>query len=264
MKTTTNPPPFPPSPLSQIKTNRDLLLFQLPDNNILTIACDSSGGIGPKPNDKLQVSGYILGKFTARAALMELLSAGATPACIVDALSVEANPTGEDILRGIRYEAKQAGLDPDLAVTGSTEKNIPVEQTGIGVTAVGICPKASLKIGVSKPGDVVVAVGIPSVADEVLSAEKEGKTAQIPDVLQLTNAPFIHEIIPVGSTGTNHELKALTTASNLQFKLQPQTTIDLNKSAGPATTLLTTLPKVNFETLKNLTTKPLTPIAQLL
>lgn len=254
---TTHPPLFP------IKTNRDLLLFKYPNGQLLVVACDSSGGIGPKPLDKLKVSGYILGKFTARAALMEVLAAGATPVCIVDALGVEAKPTGAEILEGIRAEAKAAGLDPQLAVTGSTEKNMVVEQTGIGLTVIGNCQKSQLRIGTSQPNDVVVAVGLPSVGNEVLAAEKEGKIAETTDLLKLLNLPFVHEIIPVGSTGVLHEIGTLAEGSKLSYNLTKQITVDVRKSAGPSTVLLVSLQKTDMAKLERHITKPLNQVAEL-
>jgi hypothetical protein len=249
--------------ITPTKTNRDLLLFQLPKRQILVIACDSSGGIGPKPLDKLKVSGFILGKFTARAALMEVLSVGAAPLCVVDALGVEPYPLGAEILRGIREESEAAGLDPELAVTGSTEKNIVVEQTGIGVTVMGICAVDQLKIGISQPDDIVAAVGIPSVADQVLPAEKEGKVAETSDLLKLRSQSYIHEVIPVGSTGVLHEVQTLAEGAKLNWKLIPQTIVDMAKSAGPATVLLVTLQRENLGKLQESIAKPVNLVAVL-
>lgn len=254
---TNNPPLLP------IKTNRDLLLFQLPTDQLLVVACDSSGGIGPKPLDKLKVSGHILGKFTARAALMDVLAAGATPICVVDALGVEAKPTGAEILGGIREEAQLAGLDPQLAVTGSTEKNMVVEQTGIGVTVIGTCKRADLRIGGSQPGDIVAAIGLPSVGAEVLVAEKEGKIAETTDLLKLRKLAFIHETIPVGSTGVLHELETIAEGAKLNYKIVNQTVVDIRKSAGPSTVLLASLNETHLPSLQQATTKPITLIARL-
>ena len=146
-----------------MKTNRDTLIFKLPNDGALVVGCDSAGGIGPKRLDKIKVNAFTLGKFTARAALMDVLAVGAHPTCIVDTLAVEPEPTGNEILRGIRAEAAKAGLDPKRAVTGSTEKNIKVDQTGIGVTVIGTCQYKHLKIGSSKPNDIVAALGVPCV-----------------------------------------------------------------------------------------------------
>lgn len=248
--------------LKAIASNRDVLLFEFPTGQVLVVGCDSSGGIGPKPLDKLKVDGYVLGKFTARAALMEVLAVGATPVCIVDALAVEGTPLGAEILAGIRSEAVQAGLDPDLAVTGSTEKNIIVEQTGIGVTVIGTCSSRSqLKIGISQDGDLVAAVGVPCVAGEVLTAE--GKIAETADIVTLRDLGFIHEVIPVGSTGVAHEIQTLSRCSKLAYNLTPQAVVDVKKSAGPATVILATLRIEDLAQLKAATPKPVTVVAAL-
>jgi hypothetical protein len=252
-----------PAPLSSLKTNRDILLFEFTSGEVLVVGCDSAGGIGPKSLDKIKVSGYILGKFTARAALMEVLAVGANPVCVVDALGVEPEPTGSEILKGIRAEAAKAGLNPKLAVTGSTEKNIAVEQTGIGVTVIGTCKKQDLKIGTSQTGDAVMAVGLPSVSDEVLPAEKAGNIAESEDILKLRKLGFIHEIIPVGSTGIAHEIQTLAEGAELKFELADQHAVDVKKSAGPSTAILVTLSAGELKKLKTEINKPVTVVAYL-
>lgn len=254
---------IPISTFSQIITNRDVLLFQFPRGDVLVVGCDSAGGIGPKPLDKIKVDGFILGKFTARAALMEVLAVNAKPICIVDALGVEAEPTGADILRGIRAEAEKAGLDPKLAVTGSTEKNIVVEQTGIGVTVIGTCMKKQLRIGTSQPGDVVVAVGIPSVGNQVLPAEAAGDIVDSKDILRLRDLSYVHEVIPVGSTGIAHELDTLAKGSKLNYTIVKQQEVDIHISAGPATVALASLPQNDVANLKRVMDKPVSLIGHL-
>jgi hypothetical protein len=229
----------------------------------MVIGCDSAGAIGPKSRDKVRVDGYTLGKITARVALMEVLSTGAKPICVIDTLSVEPEPTGNEILEGVRDEAKKVGLDPKLAVMGSTEKNFAVEQTGIGVTAIGIIEKSLLKIGVSKPEDIVVAVGFPCVGDEVLHAEKLGKTADTSDVLKLLSMEFVHEIIPVGSEGITREVRILAEGSKLNFKFNHNIRIDVKKSAGPATVLLTSLPESRLVEVNHVISKPINIVGQL-
>ena len=250
--------------LFPLRTIRDVLIFQLDRGKALVIGCDSAGAIGPKPLDIVKVDAHTLGKITARVALMEVLSTGAKPVCVVDALSVEPEPTGKEILAGVRDEAKKAGLDPELAVMGSSEKNFAVKQTGIGVTVIGIIDTALLKIGVSKPEDIVVAVGVPCVGDEVLHAEKLGKTANVSDVLTLRELNFVHEIIPVGSEGVTREIRILAESSKLNFKFEKQTRVDVKKSAGPATVLLASLPEANLVEVKRAINKPITVVGRLL
>lgn len=245
-----------PTP-SLIKTIRDIIIFELNEDQIMVIGCDSTGGIGPKPLDKIRVDGYTLGKYTARVALMEVLSVGAKPVCLIDTLSVELEPTGTEIMNGIRDEVKVAGLDPTLAITGSSEKNIPVEQTGMGVTVVGMARKELLRMGLSKPKDMVAVIGIPCVGNEVVTAEKEKKIAEISDLLNLLNAEYIHDIISVGSRGICYEAWTLGKESDLKFLVADQQEIDLKKSAGPATVILVSLPYHKLVELRKIIRKPI-------
>ena len=246
-----------------MQTDRDVLIFEFSNGEAMVVGCDSAGGIGPKSLDKVRVDGYTLVKFTARVALMEVLSTGAKPICVVDTLSVEPEPTGIEILEGIKEEAKKVGLDPELAVMGSSEKNFTVEQTGIGVTVIGMTGKVSLRIGVSEPEDIVVAVGIPCVGAEVIYAEKMGKTADASDVLKLRDMEFVHEIIPVGSEGIVHEIRMLAEGSNLKLKFTKKPMIDVKKSAGPATVVLASLPEFRLAELKRAISKPINVVGQL-
>ena len=126
-------------PTKPIKTARDISVFEINSNSVLVVGCDSAGGIGPKPLDKVKVSGYTLGKFTTRVALMEVLSVGAKPFCLTNALGVEPDPTGLEIVKGIKSEVSTLALP--LEIIGSMEKTVKVQQTGIGVTVVGLAPK---------------------------------------------------------------------------------------------------------------------------
>ncbi len=251
---------FLPKPVESI---RDILIFEFPSKKKLVVGCDSAGGIGPKPLDKIKVDGYTLGKFTARVTLMEVLATGAKPFCIIDTLSVELEPTGLEILEGIKEEAMKAGLDPKSAITGGSEKNFKVEQTGIGVTVIGLA-KENLRIGNSQPNNIIVAIGMPCVGNEVVSAEERHEIADIADLRNLLNCEFINEIIPVGSEGIGYEIQVLSKSSNLKYKIVNQSKLDLKKSAGPATVILASLNRAKIDELKTIITKPVKIVAQFL
>ena len=251
---------FQPHPLPSY---RDILLFEFDNSQVMVIACEAAGGIGPKPLDKVKVDGYILGRFSARVALMEILSVGATPFCLVDTLSVEMNPTGKEIIKGVISSAVEVGLDPELGVTGGTENNFQVEQTGIGVTLIGFVRKDLLRIGTSQLSDVIVAVGLPCVGIEVLEGDKEGRIADLDDLLKLLEFDFVHEIISVGSEGIVHEIEVLAKSSNLEYKVDNHSSIDLEKSAGPASVVLFTLPESKLNEVKKKIKKPLRILGQL-
>lgn len=243
-------------PIKVVETARDVSIFELIDGLFMVVGCDSAGGIGPKPLDKVKVDGRTLGRFTARVALMEVSAAGALPICLVNTPSVEPEPTGVEILEGIRSEVQHAGLDQDLVITGSMEENIRVNQTGLGVTVIGLASRKQLKIGKSKPGDLIIAVGIPCVGMEVLAAEKQNRIADLQDLLKLISLSFVHEVIPVGSKGIRHEASVIAQDSHLRVKLQEKPGVNLEKSAGPGTTVMVTIPKDAFNQLSQLVNKP--------
>jgi hypothetical protein len=247
---------------AEIRTQRDILLLRFAKNRMLVVACDSAGGIGPKSLDRVRASGEVVGRFTARVALMEALSVGATPFCVVSTLSVEPYPATQ-IIKGIRSELRRAKLKGNVPIMRSTEKNILVRQTGVGVTVLATVSRGQLRIGKSRLGDLVVTIGLPHVGSEVIQGEKKCRIADLRDLLTLLEFTGVHEIIPVGSVGILREAKVIAEDSGLKFRSTSPDGINLGKSAGPATVLLCSVSPSNYEDLSSLTNKPVTTIGTL-
>lgn len=246
----------------QTDTLRDISLIRLGDENYLVIACDSAGGIGPKKGDSLRVPGQVVGRFTTRVALMEVMAIGARPVNVINTLAVEYEPTGKEIITGIRAEVNKAGLDPDIVINGSTEENIPTFQTGIGVTVIGLVEASGLRLARSSPLDMVVAVGLPMVGEEVLA--KEELIADLSTLQGLLQLDFIHEILPVGSKGISYEAGILAKMSGLKLDFNPELKIDPEKSAGPGTVLLASLPADKIEEVSRFISKPVNVVGRLI
>jgi hypothetical protein len=200
---------------------------------------------------------------TARVALMELLSTGTDPVALVATLPVEPKPTANLLIEGVKEELRSAELG-NIPILFSSEKNVSVSQTGIGITTFGFTSRARLKVGQAKADDEIIAVGEPYVGKEVVRAEKNRKIADTLDVLKLRKQPFVHELIPVGSRGTLYEARGIAKHSGLFFKSSHPQSFNLKKSAGPATVLLGLVPERNLAEAKRiLGTKPITRIGKL-
>ena len=106
----------------------------------------SSGAVGPKPLDKVKVDGKILGKFLARVALMDVTATGAFPLLLSVTLGVEKDPTGNQIIEGIKHEARVLGLDPNQVLLENTEDNFETLQTGAGLTVIGFANEDELRL----------------------------------------------------------------------------------------------------------------------
>lgn len=218
---------------------RDLDLIPINQDTSLAIACDSCGGIGLKICDSVQTPPQVVGRLTTRVVLMETLSIGAIPIALTAAICSEPNPTGEALLDGIRQSMEEAGF-PNLPLTISTEKNIPTQQTALGMTAIATLQNRILGDRKSKIGCYVYAVGIPKVGQE-LSGD-ESRVADFTTLKQLLDAPGVLEIWPVGSRGILAEGIDLAVSAGGRLDLEPDSSIpvDIHKSAGTCTTLLFT------------------------
>lgn len=250
---------------------RDLTLVRLAGPLYLVVACDSDGGLGPKPHDTVPVPPELLGRFAARVPLMEILASGARPLVLVDTLSVEMEPTGRAIIEGVKFEAALAGIAGEGAVTGSTEDNVPTTATGVGVTVIGLVMRDRLRPGTSAPGDVVASVGVPksAPADEVKIDDPD--LADVPTVAALAGLPFVHDILPVGSKGIAYEAGEMAASAGLAFEpsspvLVPGGTpspVDAYKSAGPSTCVLVSLPPERLAELAGAVAKPVSLVGRL-
>ena len=98
-------------------------ILKVPTGHAIVVGSTSSGAVGPKSMDKVKVEGRILGKFLARVALMDVAATGAFPLLLSVTLGVEKDPTGREILEGIRREASVLGLEPNQVIMENTEEN---------------------------------------------------------------------------------------------------------------------------------------------
>lgn len=217
---------------------RDVEVVQIDSNYSIVTACDSCGGIGLKHNDVVKVSPYIVGRFTARVALMEVLSINAIPKTISIAISNEPNPTGEEIINGV-VEALKAGDLESVPMAISTEKNIKTSQTALGITVIGICKNKNIRIAKSKSGDFVYCLGIPKVGNEINGLD-DSEIVQINHIMDLLKLKGVCDIVPIGSKGILMEIEMLCKNVNCKFIYEPGEYIDMHKSAGPSTCLIFT------------------------
>lgn len=247
-----------------IRKVRDLVITELTDEFWMVIACDSTGGIGPKPNDAYYSTAYEVGRMAVRVPIMEILASGAVPVITADSLSVEMDPTGKEIIRGVKDESAEAGINSDKAITGSTEDNVETTQTGIGTVIIGLVHKSDFRPGSSVDGDAVVCVGLPKSApvDKVESSDIE--IANPSTVKKLNSLEFIHDILPVGSKGIKHEFPEIAKSADLKVSYSSEIEIDVNKSGGPSTCCLVSLPEDKIELLKQSVEQPVFFIGKLL
>ncbi|QSX08381.1 selenophosphate synthase [Alkalibacter rhizosphaerae] len=214
---------------------RDLQCTRLDEHSELVVACDSLGGIGPMDLDLVSCPAEISGYFTAMVVLAELLAYGAVPTLVVDNLCFSMEPYGKDALKGIQRALEESGY-PHCPVTGSTEDNIPVRQTAMGMTILGVASIKQRKKRILQSGDSCYLVGIPLVGNQVL--KNLGNIKTLEHLALFNQLEWIGDLLPVGSKGVRAEMLEMGRTHSKEWQLEEVESDLLERSAGPATCFL--------------------------
>ncbi len=78
----------------------------------------------------------------------------------------------------------------------------------------------------------------------------------------LLDLPYVHEIIPVGSRGISREASTIATDSRLHFYPARNPTVNVKKSAGPATVIICAIDPAKWSELNEAIDKPLSFIGK--
>jgi hypothetical protein len=213
---------------------RDLLVLDHL-GELLVIATDAAGGVGPKPCDGVHAPAYVVGLFTARVALMEVMACGARPIAVALGVCCEPEPVAAQVREGVLEEMGVAGVDGGALVM-SSEKNLLTVQTGVGVTVLGTVRPQGFRPGRARPGDRVLLAGRPKVGGSVEPRDPE--LADLPTVVRALASGHASDLLPVGSRGAAAEAHSLARSSGLTYVPEFPAGLDPLASAGPATALL--------------------------
>ena len=231
--------------MDPVRPVRDLLIVD--GSPPLVIACDSVGGIGPRPADVVRVPADVVAHFAARVPLLEVLCSGARPVALINTLCHDM-AEATVFIDTFRAVASEVGIRPE-AVTGSTEENVPSPATGVGVTVIGTL-KGDLLTGGGRPGDVVICVGWPRSAphDEVFIGHPD--IVPLSTVQALVTTGAVHDALPVGSRGIGYEAGQLAESSGCALTWPPHP-LPLDASGGPASCVLLACDPASVPDLRN-------------
>ncbi|WP_010530011.1 hypothetical protein [Lentibacillus jeotgali] len=205
----------------------NVVVLPLTAGQELVIASDNNGAIGEKTRDAVRTSNSVVGYFACRVAVMECLAAGGEVRAVV-MQNFTDNEAWQDYKQGVEQVMEKLKLD-QIPITGSTESNFPGLQSGLGLTVVGTRTLAKTSGFLGDEGFAVI--GTPLVGNEVL--EQPDKVAPLWLFQRLCRMDSVNALLPVGSKGVAAAWRTWTGRSN---KLD--CTVDLEKSAGPATCFL--------------------------
>ncbi|MFB7637422.1 ATP-binding protein [Peribacillus butanolivorans] len=212
----------------------DSLILPFTESQSLVVSCDNSGGIGLKEKDLVQVPYEVVGYFSFRVAVMECLAAGGSPMTVV-LHNFCGDEAWEALKIGVMKGMDEIGLD--LSITGSTESNMPLLQSALGLMVIG----KRRNERVMKPilQRKMALIGRPLVGEEVMKQQEW--IAPLSLYKSLCELEEV-QVLPVGSKGIAYEWKHLDpSGEGVSAHIRSQ--VDIEKSSGPSTCFLIAYPE---------------------
>ncbi|MFJ7683123.1 ATP-binding protein [Peribacillus butanolivorans] len=212
----------------------DSLILPFTESQSLVVSCDNSGGIGLKEKDLVQVPYEVVGYFSFRVAVMECLAAGGSPMTVV-LHNFCGDEAWEALKIGVMKGMDEIGLD--LSITGSTESNMPLLQSALGLMVIG----KRRNERVMKPilQRKMALIGRPLVGEEVMKQQEW--IAPLSLYKSLCDLEEV-QVLPVGSKGIANEWKHLD-PSGEGVSAHIRSKVDIEKSSGPSTCFLIAYPE---------------------
>ena len=249
-----------------VKRYRDIQLIEKDKEHWLAIACDVSAGIGSLKGDLVKVSPDVAGYYAAAVPIVELLAIGAKPLSAVDTIGVPMAGVGEEVINGVKRAMTEAGI-PESCLTGSTEDNIPVETTSIGITMIAELHKEALGKQQPTQGQRLCVVGIPKMGQRFLEEEVlglRGETLTIAAVKILRSLEGISHMLPVGSKGIQQELSTMEEVCGVTLRVDEGCPLDMTGSAGPGTAMILACDEKTVSVLRDAIQQPVQVIGRVL
>lgn len=224
---------------------RDVISISISDEEELILATDCSGGIGSKEGDIVLADPETVGYYCFRVAAMECLAVGARLKAI-QVLNFTSDAVWDQYCSGVKNGLSEMNQE-ETPITGSTESNIGLNQSALGVTCIGIRNK-------KRPSPccanlAYALIGTPLVGNEVI--KHHASIAPLALFMNCVQHSSIIDIIPVGSKGVFHELSLLL--GKTLRREDVTSTQDLDKSSGPSTSFIISYNKVEEHEVIQLT-----------
>lgn len=214
-------------------------------DHFLVITSDNSGGIGSKEQDVVHVSYDTVSYYAFRVAVMECLSMGALPISVI-ITNFCGDREWTDLVRGVERGLRELGLQ-NIDITGSSETNIPLVQSAVGVVVIGKMRTKPLPALQLSDELRFAVIGKPLVGEDVIDYKKD--IAPLPLFQWICEQAQVVGVMPVGSKGILYEVNQFVSSNFQENGVQVE--LDVHKSAGPSTCFIVAYEKNIHETLRS-------------
>ncbi|WP_273831869.1 ATP-binding protein [Guptibacillus sedimenti] len=196
----------------------------------LIITSDNSGAIGMKEQDRVAVPYDVVAYYAFRVAVMENVALGGVPVSVV-MHNFCGDREWEALVSGVERGKRELGVNYEITITGSSETNMPLLQSALGVVVIGKQHRTLSKVCIEYATKFAV-IGKPLVGEEVVN--EEAAIAPLELFRYISEQEGVQSVLPVGSKGILYELNELVDGVKV-VESMVQTDLDLYKSSGPST-----------------------------
>ncbi|MCA0991326.1 ATP-binding protein [Pseudalkalibacillus hwajinpoensis] len=197
----------------------------------LIITSDNSGAIGMKEQDHVAVPYDVVSYYAFRVAVMENIALGGVPVSVV-MHNFCGDREWEALVSGVERGKRELGFNHEITITGSSETNMPMLQSALGVVVVGKRKDELPEVRLDDATKFAV-IGKPLVGDKVVKEASE--IAPLDLFCWISEQDGVQAVLPVGSKGILYELNELVEEDVEVEERMVRAELDLYKSSGPAT-----------------------------
>ncbi|WP_226654725.1 ATP-binding protein [Pseudalkalibacillus hwajinpoensis] len=222
---------------------RDGTVIGLGDETLI-ITSDNSGAIGLKEQDHVAVPYDVVSYYAFRVAAMENIALGGHPVSVV-MHNFCGGSEWEALVSGVECGKRELGFNQEIKITGSSETNMPLLQSALGVVVLGRQNRTLPEVRLDDATKFAV-IGKPLVGEEVVN--EEVAIAPLELFRWMSEQMGVQSVLPVGSKGILYELNELVDGVEVE-ECKVRAELDLYKSSGPSTCFIVAYDRVVEEQL---------------
>ena len=235
---------------------RDLILMEISEEKLLSIACDSFTNEVNKNNDISEVDSHIIGYLTTRVCLFKTLCFRAIPNIIINNLYTKKDGRGKKIKGGIQKAIEEFNntyinerLNDDN-LTGTMNESIKDGvDTACAITIIGEEGEHE-RLWDILDKDIVVVIGKPLENKEDINIISNDSNNLLSMESLKVILDYSKDVITIGSKGIDNEIKSLEEINGIKILKKDNLSMNLYDYVIPSSSVIAIMEEEMFSTIR--------------
>lgn len=235
---------------------RDLILMEISEEKLLSIACDSFTNEVNKNNDISEVDSHIIGYLTTRVCLFKTLYFRAIPNIIINNLYTKKDGRGKKIKDGIQKAIEEFNntyinerLNDDN-LTGTMNESIKDSvDTACAITIIGEEGEHE-RLWDILDKDIVVVIGKPLENKEDINIISNDSNNLLSMESLKVILDYSKDVITIGSKGIDNEIKSLEEINGIKILKKDNLNMNLYDYVIPSSSVIAIMEEEMFSTIR--------------